>query len=125
VSAEARLDMSDGDARGEAGEGGAERARRVALHDEEVGYRPNQRPQRPRHGADMGMRVFLAGAGEDDPGKVPEAEVGRFESGVLAGQDEARNEAARREGAGNRLELDGFGPGPDDQPDVSGTQPSP
>jgi len=73
----------------------------------------------------MGMRIFLAGAAEDDPGKVAEAEVGRIESGVLAGQDEARNEAARREGAGNRLELDGFGPGPDDQPDVSGTQPSP
>jgi len=73
----------------------------------------------------MGMRIFLAGAAEDDPGKVAEAEVSRIESGVLAGQDEARNEAARREGAGNRLELDGFGPGPDDQPDVSGTQPSP
>ena len=73
----------------------------------------------------MGMRVFLARAAEDDPGKVAEAEVGRIESGVLAGQDEARNEAARREGAGNRLELDGFGPGPDDQPDIRGTQPSP
>ena len=117
--------MSDRDARGEAGEGRAERARRIPLHDEEVGHRPNQRLQRPRHRADMGVRVFLAGAGEEDLGKVAEAEVDRIKSGMLAGQDEARNEAARREGAGNRLELDGFGPGPDDQPDVSGTQPSP
>jgi hypothetical protein len=54
-----------------------------------------------------------------------EPEVGRIERGMLAGQDQCRREAGFGQRVGDGLELDGFGPGPDDQPDVRGTQPSP
>lgn len=44
---------------------------------------------------------------------------------MLAGEDETRSYAARFERSGNRLQFDGFRPGPNDQPDVGDTQPSP
>jgi len=73
----------------------------------------------------MGVRVFLARAAEGRPFEFAQPEVRRIECGMLAGQDDCRRDATRREGISNRLEFDGFGPGPDDQPDIRGTQPSP
>ena len=44
---------------------------------------------------------------------------------MLPGEDKRRRQAARRERIGDGLQLDGFGPGADDQPDIGETQPSP
>jgi hypothetical protein len=71
------------------------------------------------------MRVLPAGAAQQDAGKRVESEVGRIKPDMLAGEDQGGRESAGRQGDRNRLELDGFGPGPEDQPDVCGTQPSP
>ena len=73
----------------------------------------------------MGVRVFRARAPEGHALELAEPEVRGIECGVLASEDDCRRDAARREGIGNRLELYGFGPGPNDQPDISETQPSP
>jgi hypothetical protein len=73
----------------------------------------------------MGVRIHFSGAIDANPREVAQAELGWIEARVLSRQDYSRPDAARREGACNRLEFDGFWPGPDDQPDVNGTQPSP
>jgi hypothetical protein len=104
---------------------GAKCARRVALNDQQVRRGPQQRLHGPRNGGDMGVRVFLTQAAELHAWVVIQAEVGWIEPGMLPGEYQGRHDATRHKGAGNRLEFDGFGPGPDDQPDVSGTQPSP
>ena len=44
---------------------------------------------------------------------------------MLAGKYQCRQEPLRSKGVYDGRELDGFGPGPDDQPDVGGLQPSP
>jgi enoyl-CoA hydratase/carnithine racemase len=44
---------------------------------------------------------------------------------MLAREDDRRHNPMGHERAGDRLQLDGFGPGADDQPDVGETQPSP
>lgn len=117
--------MGDGNARGEAGQGRTQCARGVTLNDQEVGRGTKQRLQGSRNRGDMGVRVFLAGTMEGDPFKFAQPKVGRVEIRMLASEDQRRRKAVRGEGTGNRLELDSFGPGPDDQPDVRGTQPSP
>ena len=117
--------MGDGRAGGEAGQGCTQCARGVALNDQEVGRDTKQRPQGSRHRGDMRMRVFLAGTLEVDPFKPVQVKVGGVEIRMLAGEDQRGRKSVRGEGGGNRLELDSFGPGPNDQPDVSGTQPSP
>ena len=67
VGPKARLDMRDRNAGGEAGERGAERARRVALDDQQVGRRPSNGRERRGDRADVRVRVFLAGAIELRP----------------------------------------------------------
>jgi hypothetical protein len=44
---------------------------------------------------------------------------------MLTGEDESRREPARRQRMSDRRHLDGFRPGPDDQPDIEGSQYSP
>jgi hypothetical protein len=73
----------------------------------------------------MGVRILFSWAIDANPREVAQAELGGIEPRVLPRHDYGRRDAEYREGACNRLELDGFGPGPDDQPYVSGTQPSP
>jgi hypothetical protein len=73
----------------------------------------------------MGVRILLSWTVEGDPRKLVQPEVGRIETRMLPGDDKGWINSPRPEGACNRLELNGFGPGPDDQPDISGTQPSP
>jgi len=73
----------------------------------------------------MRMRVFFAGAREIDCLVGVESMVGEVKPGMLAGDDQRRNEPARRQRAGYGSEFYGFGSGADDQPDVGRTQPSP
>jgi len=104
----------------------AKRARRIALHDQQVWSRVGQhwlkRAGDPR---DMGMRVFFAGASEIDCRVGIEAVVGEVKPGMLAGDDQRRNEPARCQRVGHGSEFYGFWSGADDQPDVGRTQPSP
>jgi len=44
---------------------------------------------------------------------------------MLSGQDQGRPKAMRKQRVGDRFQFDGFWPGPDDQPDIGDTQPSP
>jgi hypothetical protein len=117
--------MGDRYAGSESGQRAAKRARRVTLDDEQVWAVSQQRQQRPRDRTHMRVRVFLAGAAERQARKRLEAELAWIEPRMLAGEDQCRCQALRGKRAGNRLELDRFGPGPDDQPDVRETQPSP
>jgi hypothetical protein len=71
------------------------------------------------------MGVLLAGTAECQRRKAAQSVVGELETRMLAGEDDGRRYSQREKSACNRLELDRFGPGPNDQPDFSGTQPSP
>jgi len=71
------------------------------------------------------VRVFAARAAKVDRWKGVESELARVEAFMLAREDEARAYAARFERSGNGPQFDGFRSGPDDQPDVGETQPSP
>ena len=44
---------------------------------------------------------------------------------MLSGLDQGRYETMRYERIGDRFEFDSFRPGPNDQPDLGETQPSP
>jgi hypothetical protein len=71
------------------------------------------------------MRILLTGAIEPMPRKVPEAVVVGAQLSVLPRDNQRRLDPARNERAGEGRQLDRFRPGPDDQPDVPETQPSP
>jgi hypothetical protein len=71
----------------------------------------------------MGMRILLAGALQENARIAAESKVVGIER-LLARQDERGRQSARRERMRDGRQLDRFGPGPDDQPDV-GEQPSP
>ena len=73
----------------------------------------------------MPVRVLFARTAEEDRRIGFEPEFGGIECGVLAREDEARRQAALRERARNRLQLDRFRPGADDQPYIGETQSSP
>jgi len=104
----------------------AKRARCIALHDQQVwgcvGEHWLERAGDPR---DMRMRVLFAGAREIDCPAGVEAVVGEVKPGMLAGDDQRRNESARCQRVDHGSEFDGFWSGADDQPDVGRTQPSP
>ena len=51
--------------------------------------------------------------------------MGGVEADMLAGKDQARPHIASGERSGDGGELDCFGPGADDEPDIRGVQTSP
>jgi hypothetical protein len=71
---------------------------------------------------DVPMRVGRARALEPRRRTIAKAEIGGIEVGVLPGDDQRRAAIEGGEGAGDRRELDRFGPRADDQPDIRGTQ---
>jgi hypothetical protein len=73
----------------------------------------------------MGMGVLSAGTAECQRREAAQSVLGQVEVRMLTGGDDRRRKAAAGESACNRLEFDRLGPGPNDQPDFSGTQPSP
>lgn len=103
----------------------AQRARGVALDDDEFGWRGSKDLEdRLADRADMRMRVILPGAGEAQGCIAAEPVIGRIEQRVLAGKDQQRRNTAGIERADDRGELDCFGTGADDDNDRTG-QPSP
>src|SRR4029078_12097147 len=59
---QASLDMGDGHSRGETRERSAERARRIALHTQQVEGGPQPRQERGRYHVDMVVRVLATKA---------------------------------------------------------------
>ena len=74
---------------------------------------------------DVQVRIFSSRAIELRHRKLGQAVIGGIEIGVLAGQDQCRANASRRQRCCNRGKLDRFGSGADDQPNVCGKQLSP
>jgi hypothetical protein len=116
--------MCDGHAGGKAGQCAAKRARRVTLDDQQGGGIAKQRQQLSGYPLNVKLRVFLPGTAETNLAEVSKAERLGVE-GLLSRQHDRRREAARGERMGDGRQFDGFRPGPDDQPDIGETQPSP
>ena len=94
VRPQARFDMSDRHSSGEAGQGCAQRARRIALDDEQVELEAKCGKQRGGDCLNVAVRVLFAGALKVTDRDATEAERRRIKVRVLAGQDEARREPA-------------------------------
>jgi hypothetical protein len=122
---QARFDVPHGYAGGEAGACPADRARRIALHDYEIRCIAQQRKQRHGYGVDMSVGVLLPRTAKIDPGEFMQSKLSRIQLAVLARENKRRCDAVRQQRTGDGLQLDGFRPGADDQPDIPGTQLSP
>jgi hypothetical protein len=117
--------MGDGNARPKGGQRAAQGARCIPL-DNEQGRRLDERSEE-RFGdmADVAVRIGGTRAIEARAVIAAETEIGRIESGMLSGQDEARLQTECGEAGGDWRELDRFGPRADDQPDIRAPQISP
>ena len=106
----------------------AERARRVALDDHQFGRRAApvalERARRPRRHGRAGRARPAQPSGVAR--HAAKAMVGKIEPGMLAGEVEMDGDAPRAiELERDRRELDGFGPGSDDETDTNRLQLSP
>ena len=110
--------------RGKAGKGSAESARGIALDNQQARPVGEQRSDRPRDSAGVGVRIAMAGAVKLDPVVGAQSVVGRAQR-VLAGEDQTRRKAAAAERGRDRRKLDGFWTGPDNDVDTRTGQPSP
>jgi hypothetical protein len=125
MSPEAGFDVSDRHTSSEPRKRRPERARRVALHHEEIEAKAKRSHERYSDGANVAVGIFFTGTSQPIGLQTPESESARIEVRVLAGQNEAGREAPLKEGDGDRSEFDSFRPGADDQPDLRVSQPSP
>jgi hypothetical protein len=73
----------------------------------------------------MRMRIGFARAVKTDAWIAVEIERFRIETRMLACQDQRGRDSPRIQRMRDRRELDSLRPGPDDQPYVGATQPSP
>ena len=119
------FDMRDGDRRDTSGEGSAERARRVSLDDQQVRGVAQLGQHRRGDALDVQVRVLRAWAIQPGRRIGPETMVRGVEVDVLAGEDQARPNVARRKRSGDGSKLNRFGAGADDEPDIRGVQTSP
>lgn len=116
VASKARLDMGNRDIRNGSCECPSKRARCVALNDDEFGSDPAERRKNgPGNRFDMRVRIDPPVAVEADLAVKFEPVIGRTKLRMLAGKDQQRWKAASRKSLRDRGELDGFGPGADDQ----------
>ena len=123
VAAQSGFNMTEGDAGHCRGQCAPERARRVAM-DNQQGGAVYQRQNRFRHCTDMRVRVFETTAIESDRGKPVEPEIGRIKLRMLARKYQRQRNAAGAQRLGNGGELDRFGTSADDEYNVR-RQPSP
>ena len=104
----------------------AERARRVALDEQQVGrVEIEVRAELARDGEGVGERVLLPRAMKLDRRQAGEAMVGGAQPGMLAGEDVARGLARRRQGMSEWRKLDRFGTSADDERNKITAQRSP
>lgn len=92
VAAQARLDMRDGNACACSAQRPAESARSIALDDDEESSF-DRGGDSARHLGDMRMRIRLPRAAELGQRESAQAEGGGIEARMLAGQDDAGNNA--------------------------------
>ena len=104
---------------------GAQRTRRVALHDKQVGL--GSQPRKQFHGdlLHMPVRILIATTTQAHGRIVLDPEFDWIERRVLIGEHQRRRQPAIAERMGNWCQFDCFGPGADDQPYVGETQSSP
>ena len=117
--------MRDGQSSPEPGDRPAERARRVALDDQQI--RPLLKRLQKRAGdvLDVPVRIGRARAMELRRVAVAKTVIGGIEAGMLPGDNQRGLQVEAGERAGDGRQLDRFGPGADDQPDIRATQISP
>ncbi len=122
---EARFHMSERDLGSSRGSRAAKRARRISLHDQQIGSIVEYRLERAGDLRGMRMRILLAGASEMDRVIVAKTMIPEVEPRMLARDNQRRAERTRCQRMSDRGEFDSFWPGADDQPDVGRMQPSP
>ena len=117
---EACFDMSNRHACRSRRERTAERAGCVSLNNQEIGTVFDE-DRRHHFGncAHMVVRILAASAAEADDRVDSQPESFLVEMRMLAGEDCRGRKAECIKGRGDRFELDGFWPGPDDQPNIS------
>src|SRR6185436_19965865 len=125
AGAEPGFDMGERDRGCERGPRAAERARRIALDDQQVGWPREQRSKRRFDFADVRVGILFAGTVELERGINVQAMVAWIERSMLPGEDERGRQPAFGECSCDGGEFDCFRPGADDQPYVRGLQPSP
>jgi hypothetical protein len=116
--------MGDGNGGGGCGEGSAERACRVPLHNKQDRTISEQRRHGLRHRLGMGVVIGTAGAIQPDVIETRKAMLRRIQR-VLSGEDKARRQAAARQCGGYGRKLDRFWTGSDNEVDTRTIQPSP
>jgi hypothetical protein len=116
--------MGDRHRGGESGNGAAKRAGRVTLHDQQA--RPVSQERRDNAGdiSDMDVWIPAARASELDLVEGSQSVLGAAKR-VLAGQDQARRQAATGQCDGYGRKLDRFWTGSDNEVDTRTMQPSP
>ena len=103
-----------------------ERARRVALDEQQVGrVEIEVRAELARDGEGVGERILEPRAMKLDRRQAGEAMVGGAQTGMLTGEDEARDHSRRRQGMGEWCKLDRFGTSTDDERNKITAQRSP
>ncbi len=73
----------------------------------------------------MPVRIFVAGAAQPVDRKIAETELRRVQLRVLPGEDDRRLESDFGKRIRDGCELDRFGPGANDQPNLYAIQSSP
>jgi hypothetical protein len=119
------FDMSERNLRGDRRQRTRHRTRGVALHDHQVRPPPKEREQGIEHLANVRVRIHASGATEGEGRKAVQPGAQKVEVRMLSGEDEGWRQPALAERLSDGSQLDGFGAGTDDQPDVRAVQPSP
>ena len=104
---------------------GPERARRIALHNQDVRTVGEHRQQSRRDRPNVAVRVLLAGAMQLFDSEAGQTEIAGVKVGMLPGEDQLGQNATLGECVGERRELDCFRPGADHEPDIYAIQSSP
>lgn len=121
VASKARFHMGDGDAAEIRGKRSAERASSVALDDH---HARTLDAQLPRQGladrSDISMRIVLTGAAQVNGGIAAKTIFRRIEGWMLARKDEGRSQPLLGKSSGDGCNLDGFGPGADNDTNATG-----
>lgn len=125
-AAQTGLDMGEWQGVAARGAGPAERARRIALDDDEAGRVATPVAiERAGDVVDMVERIAATGATEGSGREAAKTVIGEVEPWVLAGQHQPHLDPPRVERCRDGRELDGFRPGPNDETDTIGAQLSP
>jgi hypothetical protein len=117
--------MPDRHSGGHGRKGRPESAGRVTLHEEQVRPAPQRLPHCGADLVNMLMRRRSAGAIQRNARKLAQPVLRKVQIRMLARKDDRRPKSALIERSGDGAQLDGFGAGSNDQPDIRAVQSSP